>query len=33
MSSKIEIEVFYKVYENITGTSIIEEKKELWSKK
>ncbi len=29
MSSKIEIEVFYKVYENITGTSIIEEKKEL----
>ena len=33
MSSKIEIEVFYKVYENITDTSIIEEKKELWSKK
>ncbi len=28
MSSKIEIEVFYKVYENITDTSIIEEKKE-----
>lgn len=28
MSSKIELEVFYKVYENITDTSIIEEKKE-----
>lgn len=28
MSSKIEIEVFYKVYENITDTSLIEEKKE-----
>ncbi len=29
MSSKIEVEVFYKVYENITDTSLIEEKKEL----
>ena len=28
-SSRIEVEVFYKVYENITDTSIIEEKKEL----
>ena len=28
MSSKIEIEVFYKVYENITDTLLIEEKKE-----
>jgi hypothetical protein len=32
MSSKIELVIFYKVYENITDSITIEEKKELWRK-